>query len=204
MSLTSCIEKIHASEGYITSFYRKFFVSQYGKTSWGNPSVLCFRKFPVAKFMDKRGGGYQDFPSKIFCLTVLKNFVEEPLCVSQIFWYRKNLWIGGWGEGGSITTSCQRIFCLTVFEKSPTGTLLCFTKFLVTKKFMDKREGGGREYHDFLSKSFLSHSFEKFRRGTLLCLRNFLVSKKFRDKRGGGHHDFPLKKCFVSQYRIIL
>ena len=30
---------------------------------------------------DKRGGGgYQDFPSKIFCLTMPKNFVEEPFC----------------------------------------------------------------------------------------------------------------------------
>ena len=56
VSLTSCIEKNHASEGYMTSSCRNFFVSQYGKTSWGNPSVLCFKKFPVAKFIDKRGG----------------------------------------------------------------------------------------------------------------------------------------------------
>ena len=42
--------------------------------------MLCFRKLPVAKkFMDKREGGgeYQDFPSKIFCLTVPKNVVGE-------------------------------------------------------------------------------------------------------------------------------
>ena len=39
-----------------------------------NPSVLCFRKFLVAKmFMDKRGGEeFQDFLSEIFCLTVPK------------------------------------------------------------------------------------------------------------------------------------
>ena len=43
--------------------------------------MLCFRKFPVAKkFMDKRGWKYQDFPSKIFCLTVPKSFVGEPFC----------------------------------------------------------------------------------------------------------------------------
>ena len=43
--------------------------------------MQCFRKFAVAKkFMDKRGGG-QDLPSKIFCLTVRKNFVGEPFCV---------------------------------------------------------------------------------------------------------------------------
>ena len=96
--------------------------------SVGNPSVLCFRKFPVEKkFMDKRGevsrfsfeiflshsaekfrwgtllccvsenlrwrkslwirggwGKYQDFPSKVFCLTVPKNFVGKPFSVSLI------------------------------------------------------------------------------------------------------------------------
>ena len=49
--------------------------------------MLCFRKFPVAKkFIDKRGGGEedQDFPSKIFCLTVPKKFVGEPFIVSLI------------------------------------------------------------------------------------------------------------------------
>ena len=41
--------------------------------------MLCFRKFLLAKmFMGKREGKYQDFPAKIFCLTVPKLFVEEP------------------------------------------------------------------------------------------------------------------------------
>ena len=46
--------------------------------------MLCFRKFARAeKFMDqRRGGEYQDFPSKNFCLTVPKNFVQEPFSVS--------------------------------------------------------------------------------------------------------------------------
>ena len=57
MSLISGIEKFYASEGYVTIFPRKFFVSQHRKTLQGNPSVLCFRKFPVAKkFMDKKRG----------------------------------------------------------------------------------------------------------------------------------------------------
>ena len=47
--------------------------------------MLCFGKFPVAKkFMDKRGGEYQKFPSKIFCLTVPKIFVDESFSVSFI------------------------------------------------------------------------------------------------------------------------
>ena len=44
--------------------------------------MLCFRKFPRAeKLMDQtRGGEYQAFPSKTFCLTVPKIFVGEPFC----------------------------------------------------------------------------------------------------------------------------
>ena len=54
-----------------------------------NPSVPCFRKTPVAeKFMEKRGGGFQDFLSKLFGLTEPKHSVGgggEFFCVS-IFW----------------------------------------------------------------------------------------------------------------------
>ena len=65
--LISGNEKFHASEGYVTIFRRKFFVSQCRKTSYGNPSVLCFRKFLVAKkFMDKREGDISRFSSGIF------------------------------------------------------------------------------------------------------------------------------------------
>ena len=52
---------------------------------------LCFRKFLVSKIVkDKRerGGGHHDFPSKICCLTIPKNFVGET-CVSERFSYRK-------------------------------------------------------------------------------------------------------------------
>ena len=50
------------------------------------------------------GGGREchSFPSKICCLTVPKNFVGEPFCVSENSWYRKDLWIRG-VEGESAT-----------------------------------------------------------------------------------------------------
>ena len=50
------------------------------------------------------------------CLTVPKNFVGEPFCVSQNFWYRKNLWIrGGRGGGGrEYHDFLSKVFCLTV------------------------------------------------------------------------------------------
>ena len=49
--------------------------------SQGKLSVLCFRKFPVAKkFLDRRGGGeYRVFPSDVFCLRVPNSFVGETL-----------------------------------------------------------------------------------------------------------------------------
>ena len=66
-------------------FCRNFFVSQCRKIPWLNPSVPCFRKFPVVKkLMNERGGEYQDFPSKTFGLSVLRNFVGNPFSVSLL------------------------------------------------------------------------------------------------------------------------
>ena len=67
LSLNSSIERIYASEGYVTIIRLIFFVSQCRKISYSNPSVLCFRKFPVAKkFMDKRGGSVKIFRQNFF------------------------------------------------------------------------------------------------------------------------------------------
>ena len=40
--------------------------------------MLCFRNIPVAENLWIREGGYQDFPSKLFCLTLLNSFAGEP------------------------------------------------------------------------------------------------------------------------------
>ena len=45
--------------------------------------MRCFRKFLVAKNLWIRRGEYQKFASKIFCLTVPKNFVGEPFSLSS-------------------------------------------------------------------------------------------------------------------------
>ena len=59
--------KILCLRGLCHDFSSNFFVSQYRKYLQGNPSVLCFRNFPVANwFMDEKGGEYQNFPSKFF------------------------------------------------------------------------------------------------------------------------------------------
>ena len=125
VSLVSGSEEPYASEGYVTIFCRRFFVSQCRNISKRNRFVLCFSKFLVAeKFMDKkevevsrfsyenflshsagkirsepfcavfqtisgsknfgirRGGEHQDSASSFFCITVPKNFRDEPFSLS--------------------------------------------------------------------------------------------------------------------------
>ena len=68
--------------------------------------MLCFRKFPVAKkIMEKRGGKYQDFPSKNFCLTVPRSFVREPFRVSLIWGVEKF-----YASEGFVTIICRNFF----------------------------------------------------------------------------------------------
>ena len=59
----------------------KRFVLQCRKDFYGNTSVLRLRKFPVAKNSMDNKGGYQDFPSKFFCLTMPKTFARKLFCV---------------------------------------------------------------------------------------------------------------------------
>ena len=57
----------------------------HGAEKFRRGTLLCFRKFLVPKNVrDKRGGGYHDFLSKLFCLTVPKKFVGEPFRASLI------------------------------------------------------------------------------------------------------------------------
>ena len=88
----SGIEKFYASEGYVTIFFRKFFVSHSRKyfpseffwclsaENFGRGILHCFINFGYRRSLDKRGGEYHDFPSKFFCLTVPEYFVGEPFC----------------------------------------------------------------------------------------------------------------------------
>ena len=76
--------------------------------------MLRFRKFPVAKSLWIRGGGkYPDFPSKVFCLTVPKNFVGEPFSVSLISGVEKIC-----ASEGYVTIFLRIVFCLTVQKNS--------------------------------------------------------------------------------------
>ena len=61
--------------------------------------ILVFKEFsqtsiPLLIFV-LHAKGYHYFPLKKFRLTVPKNFVEEPVCVSEMFGYRKTLCLRG-------------------------------------------------------------------------------------------------------------
>ena len=92
--------------GSMNIFRRKCFVSQCRKLSQVNPSVLCFKKFPVAKNLGIRGGEYQDFPSKVFCLTVPIFFVGESFTF-VVFSGTGRVWIRG---GMSVKIFRQKLF----------------------------------------------------------------------------------------------
>ena len=157
---------------------------------------LCFRKLLVSKNVkDKREGGHHDFPSKLCCLTVPKNFAGET-CVSENFWYRKMLRIRE-REGG-ITTLHRKFFCLNT-EKLRRGNL-CFRKVLVSQNFMDER--GGREFHDFMLENFCLTVPKIFVEEPICVAENFWYREKSRrserERERGGHHDFPSKICCLT------
>ena len=124
--------------------------------------------------MDEWGGGreYHDFPSKIFCLTVPKNFADEPFCAvfQKISGSEK---VYGKEGRGSIKIF-RRNFLSHSAENFRRGILYCYID-IGYRKSLNTREGGG-VVSRFSVENFLSHSAEKFRTGSLLCC----VSENFR------------------------
>ena len=106
------------------------------------------------------------FSAKIFCLTVPKQFVEEPFCavLQKISGSRK---VYGYEAGrGECQDFPSKIFCLTVpkhFVEEP--FLAVLQKLSGSQKVYGYEEGGW--VSRFSVEIFLSHSSEKCRRGTL-------------------------------------
>ena len=116
--------------------------------------------------------GYHDFPLKIFLRTVPKNFVEEPVCLSEKFVYRKILC-----RRGDYHNFPKKIFCLTV-PKNFVVEPFFFSKFLLSKKILYKRWEGGSI--TIFCQIFLSHTAESFHRETLQCVAKFGYRKIIR------------------------
>ena len=80
-----------------------------------------------------RKGEYQDFPSKIFCLTLPKNFAGESITVAVFlgtgkFWIKK-------GDYQSL----RRNFFVSQYRKLSWGNLSVFHYFRVSKNSMLQR-----------------------------------------------------------------
>ena len=79
-------ENVRDKSGGVSRFSVEKFGLTVPKIIIGQDFWAVFQKiFGGENFLDKRGGGgglYQDFPSKIFCLRVPKEFVGEPISVS--------------------------------------------------------------------------------------------------------------------------
>ena len=87
VSVISGMERIFASEGYVTifDFLLIFFCLTVPKNFVGEPFCAVFRKiFGSEKFMHRIGVEYQDFPSETFCLSVPRKFVGKPFSVSLL------------------------------------------------------------------------------------------------------------------------
>ena len=134
LSIPSLISVLYA-KGY-HAFPLKKFLSHSAK-KFRRGTVLCFRKFLVTKNVrDMRGGGYHDFPSNLFCLTIPNHFVEEPFCVSEKFVFRKILCLRG-----KYHDFVQKICFLTV-PKSFTGEPFCVSQNFWCRKILWIRGGG--------------------------------------------------------------
>ena len=124
--------------------------------------------------------GITIFRWRIF-VSVPKNIVGEPFCVSQNFWYRKILCLRE-GEGREgVSRFSVKNFCLTV-PKFRKETLQCFTNF------------GYRKFlcltglcQDFLSIFFVSlYRKISYENRPVLCFKKLSLAKKLMDDRGGG------------------
>ena len=115
---TSGIEKFYASECYVTFFCRIILSHSTEKNRRGNLLYCVSENFRWRKSLWINGGGYQDFPSKFFCLTVPKMFVRETFSVSLISGVEKIH-----ASEGYVTTFC-RMFLSHSTELIHRGTLL--------------------------------------------------------------------------------
>ena len=135
--------------------------------------------------MDKRAGReYQDFPSKIFCLTVPKISVGECFIVALISGTEKV------SRRGGVSRFSVENFCLTVPTKISVGG--SFIVALISGIEKVWRRGGGGEYRDFPSKIFCLTLPTKISVGESFTVALISVSEK-NWIGGWEYQDFPLK-----------
>ncbi len=141
-----------------------------------------------------KGGGYQDFPSKNFSLTVPKNFAGQLCCAVFLKSCGSENFMNK-GGGGEHQDFPSKNFSLTV-PKNFVGQLCCavFQKYASSKNYMNK---GGGEYQNFQSKKF-SLTVPKTFAGESSTASLIQVSKIVRDKREGAGIKTFRRKFFLS------
>ena len=115
VSLHSGIEKFYASEGYVTIFCRNFLSHSAEKFCRGTLLCCVSESFLYRISLWTRSGEYQKFLSGIFCLTLPKKFVSEPLSVSLIWGIEKVYASGGY------VTNIRRTFFVQENRKTLKG-----------------------------------------------------------------------------------
>ena len=128
------------------------------------------------------------------CLTVPKNFIGDPFCVSENSWDRNILWIRGMYH-----EFLSKIFLSHSNDKLRCGTLLCFRESRESKKVMQKWEGGIRIlrrniFYFILPKKFVGdRSLSDKSSG----IEKLFASRGYHNFQSGGWHCF-LQTFFVS------
>ena len=117
----------------------------------------------------------------------MKKSLSEPLCFSEIFWYRKKVRII---EGAGFTVSVEVVLSQST-RTVGRGTLV-FQNVLVSKKFIYKWW-----LSQFSIENVLSNGTKNFEGETFLCFIEFLFSKSVRDKRRQRRGIKILRRQFV-------
>ena len=190
VALISGTEKVWIRGGGIKIFRRKNFVSQCRKVR--RVILYCCISFGYRKSLYKRGE-YQDFPSKIFCLTVRKFSVGESFTLAVISGSEK---VHGQEGGGEYQDFPSKNFCITV-PKTSVGNPLLFHLFPVSKKF--GWEGGG-EYPDTPPKFFCIITVSKKFVGETFTVALISGTEKVW-RRGGGVSRYSVE-IFLSHHSL--
>ena len=144
-----------------------------------------------------KAGGYQDSPSKNFCLKVPKNFIGGPFCAvfQKISGSEKNYGTGG---GGEYQDFPSKEFCLTVpknFVEEPD----CVSENFGSRKTLCL----GGEYHDFLLKICCLTIPKNFVGEPFFVSQKLWYRKNLWIRRGGGVVSrFSVKKFFSHCRKI--
>ena len=143
----------------------------------------------------REGAGITIFCRKFFGLTVPKNFVGDPFCVSEKFWYRKML---GIREGAGIT-----IFRQNCFVSQYRNISFVEEPFYVSESFGYRKILCLRgEYYNFLWKICCLTVPKKFIEEPFCVSESFGYRKILGIRGGGKYQDFPSKFFCLSSEKF--